>query len=404
VHAKCGAVRLRVQAFFARTAVFDRMYGVTPSVQSPCWPSPAGFFMPSDSEYMQHALALAAKGLGRTSPNPMVGCVVVSGNEVVGEGYHEYAGGPHAEVNAFRDIPAEHRKNLTVYVTLEPCAHHGKTPPCIDFLLKEDLARVVVAMEDPNPLTKGHSVRRLREADVRVDLGCCEAEARRLNEVFIKYITTGRPFVVAKCGMTLDGKIASHTGHSKWITCEAARTRVHEMRSQMDAILVGSRTVMLDDPSLTCRAVNGHSKDPIRVVLDAGEYLDSKRRIFQLNSKAPTWVAVSVERNYPEADDVIRVPKGDGGVDMTVLMDELGKRGVTSLLIEGGGTTLASAFMAGIVDKVMFFVAPKILGGRAAVSPVEGPGFETIDDAIQLDHMTATPVGQDLLIEAYVRP
>lgn len=404
MHAKCGAVRLRVQAFFARAAVFGRMHGTIPSFHLPCWPRPAGFFMPSDSEYMQRALALAAKGLGRTSPNPMVGCVVVFGNEVVGEGYHEYAGGPHAEVNAFRDIPAERRKQLTVYVTLEPCAHHGKTPPCLDFLLKEDLARVVVAMEDPNPLTKGQSIRKLRDADVRVDLGCCEAEARRLNEVFIKYITTGRPFVVAKCGMTLDGKIASHTGHSKWITCEAARTRVHEMRCQMDAILVGSRTVMLDDPSLTCRVVNGYSKDPIRVVLDAGEYLDSKRRIFQLNSEAPTWVAVSADRDYPEADDVIRVPKGDGGVDMAVLMDELGKRGVTSLLIEGGGTTHASAFMAGIVDKVMFFVAPKILGGRAAVSPVEGPGFETIDEAIQLDHMTATPVGQDLLIEAYVRP
>lgn len=360
--------------------------------------------MPSDSEYMQRALALAAKGLGRTSPNPMVGCVVVAGQEIVGEGFHEYAGGPHAEVNAFRDIPAERRKGLTVYVTLEPCAHHGKTPPCLDFLLKEDLSRVVVAMEDPNPLTRGRSIARLREAGISVDVGCCEAEARRLNEVFIKYITTGRPFVIVKCGMTLDGKIASRTGHSRWITCEAARTRVHEIRSQVDGILVGSRTVMLDDPSLTCRLVNGFAKDPTRIILDAGEYLDSKRRIFQLNSEAPTWVAVSADHDYPEADDVIRLPKGNGGIDMAVLMDELGKRSITSLLIEGGGTTHASAFKAGIVDKVMFFVAPKILGGRDAVSPVEGEGFATIDEAIQLDHMTATPVGQDLLIEAYVRP
>lgn len=360
--------------------------------------------MPSDSEYMHRALALAAKGRGRTSPNPMVGCVVVAGNDVVGEGFHEYAGGPHAEVNAFRDIPAAQRRQLTVYVTLEPCAHHGKTPPCVEFLLQEDLTRVVVAMEDPNPLTQGKSIARLREAGVRVDVGCCEAEARRLNEVFIKYITTGRPFVIAKCGMTLDGKIASHTGHSRWITCETSRARVHEIRSQVDGILVGSRTVMLDDPSLTCRLVNGVSKDPTRIILDAGEYLDSKRRIFQLNSEAPTWVAVSADHDYPDADEVIRVPKGNGGVDMDVLMDELGRRGITSLLIEGGGTTHASAFMAGIVDKVMFFVAPKILGGRDAVSPVEGPGFESIDEAIQLDHMTATPVGQDLLIEAYVRP
>jgi len=360
--------------------------------------------MPSDSEYMQRALALAANGRGRTSPNPMVGCVVVSGNSVVGEGFHEYAGGPHAEVNAFRDIPAEARTQLTVYVTLEPCAHHGKTPPCVDFLLNEDLVRVVVAMKDPNPLTAGKSVARLREAGIRVDVGCCEAEARRLNEIFIKHITTGRPFVIAKCGMTLDGKIASHTGHSRWITCEASRARVHEIRSEVDGILVGSRTVMLDDPSLTARLVNGVVKDPTRIVLDAGAYLDGKRRIFQLNSKAPTWVAVSEDRDYPEADDVIRVPRGDGGVDMAVLMDELGKRGITSLLIEGGGTTHASAFNAGIVDKVMFFVTPKILGGREAVSPVEGPGRETVDEAIQLDQMTATPIGQDLLIEAYVRP
>lgn len=353
---------------------------------------------------MHRALALAAKGRGRTSPNPLVGCVVVSDNEVVGEGYHEYAGGPHAEINAFRDIEPPLRKRLTIYVTLEPCAHEGKTPPCVDFLLQEDLVRVVIAMEDPNPLTRGKSVAKLGEAGIQVDVGCCEAEARILNEVFIKYITTGRPFVIAKCGMTLDGKIASHTGHSKWITCEMARERVHEIRGQVDGILVGSRTVMLDDPSLTCRLTNGIKKDPTRIVLDAGEYLDSKRRIFQVKSDAQTWIAVTEDRDYPAADAVIRVPKGDGGVDMAALMDELGQREITSLLIEGGGTTLASAFNAGVVDKAMFFVAPKILGGRDAVTPVEGAGFATVDEAIQLERMTATPIGQDLLIEAYVRP
>lgn len=360
--------------------------------------------MPTDSVYMEQALALAAKGRGRTAPNPMVGCVVLSDNEVVGQGYHEYAGGPHAEINAFRDIPSSRRKRLTVYVTLEPCAHEGKTPPCVDFLLQEDLVRVVIAMEDPNPLTKGKSVAKLHEAGIQVDVGCCGAEARKLNEVFIKYITTGRPFVIAKCGMTLDGKIASHTGHSKWITSDTARERVHEIRSQVDGILVGSRTLMLDDPSLTCRLIDGVKKDPTRIVLDAGEYLDSKRRIFQLKSDAQTWVAVTEDRDYPAADAVIRVPKGEGGVDMAVLMDELGQRGITSLLIEGGGTTLAAAFTADIVDKVMFFVAPKILGGRDAVTPVEGAGFATIDEAIQLERMTATPIGPDLLIEAYVRP
>lgn len=359
--------------------------------------------MPTDKSYMERALALAANGRGRTSPNPMVGCVVVSDNTVVGEGYHEFAGGPHAEVNAFRDIPPERRRGLTVYVTLEPCAHEGKTPPCVDFLLQEDIARLVVAMEDPNPLTRGKGIARLREAGIQVDVGCCELEARALNEVFEKFITTGRPFVIAKCAMTLDGKIASHTGHSKWITSELARERVHTIRSQVDGILVGSRTVMLDDPSLTCRLTNGLRKDPTRIILDAGEYLDSQRRIFQLKSEARTWVAATEDRDYPAADSVIRVPRGDGGVDMGVLMDELGKREITSLLIEGGGTTHASAFNAGVVDKVLFFVAPKILGGRDAVTPVEGPGFGTVDEAIQLERMTSVPIGPDLLIEAYVR-
>jgi diaminohydroxyphosphoribosylaminopyrimidine deaminase / 5-amino-6-(5-phosphoribosylamino)uracil reductase len=362
------------------------------------------FFMPSDKTYMEQALALAAKGRGRVSPNPLVGCVVVSDNEVVGEGFHEYAGGPHAEVNAFQDIAPPQRKRMTVYVTLEPCAHHGKTPPCVDFLLQEDIVRIVVAMEDPNPLTAGKSLARLREAGVQVDLGCCEAEARRLNEAFIKFITTGRPFVISKCGMTLDGKIASHTGHSKWITSEASRTKVHEIRAEVDGILVGSRTVMLDDPSLTCRLTEGFAKDPTRIILDAEEYLDSKRRIFHLNSEAETWIAVGADRDYPEADAVIHVPQGEGGIDLDALIDKLGARGITSLLIEGGGTTHAAAFKAGIVDKVMFFVAPKILGGRDAVTAVEGTGFETVDAAIQLDAMTATPISQDLLIEAYVRP
>lgn len=360
--------------------------------------------MPSDKTYMERALDLASKARGRTSPNPMVGCVVVSDKEVVGEGYHEYAGGPHAEVNAFQDIAPPQRKQLTVFVTLEPCAHHGKTPPCVEMLLQEDIVRVVVAMEDPNPLTAGKSIARLCEAGIQVDVGCCEVEARRLNEVFVKYITTGRPFVVAKCAMTLDGKIASHTGHSKWITSEAARTRVHQIRAALDGILVGSRTVMLDDPSLTCRLETGFVKDPTRIILDAGEYLDDQRRVFNLNSSAETWVAVGTDRKYPAADAVIRVPQGEGGVDIAALMDMLGARGITSLLIEGGGTTHAAAFKAGIVDKVMFFVAPKILGGRDALTPVEGAGFDTVDEAIQLDGMTATAIGPDLLIEAYVRP
>ncbi len=358
--------------------------------------------MANETQYMQRALALAALGRGRTSPNPMVGCVIEDDGQIIGEGYHAAAGQSHAEANA---IQAAGRgiEGATVYVTLESCAHQGRTPPCADLLIEHRPARVVVAMQDPNPLVAGKGIDRLRDAGIRVDVGLLEAEARRLNEVFIKFVTTGRPFVIAKCGMTLDGKIATYTGHSRWVTGEAARHLVHELRNEIDAILVGSRTLMLDDPSLTTRINDSAHKDPIRVVLDAGAYLDGERRVFHVESEAPTWVAVSEERVYDFTDDLIRVPHGPGGVDMFLLMQELGKRNVTSLLIEGGGTTHASAFEAGIVDKVMFFIAPKIVGGRDAVTPVEGQGIALMDDAIALDDVQVRLVGEDILVEGYVR-
>lgn len=357
--------------------------------------------MPADTEYMRRALELAALGRGRTSPNPMVGCVIEDDGQIIGEGYHARAGEPHAEANA---IHAAGRgiEGATVYVNLEPCAHHGRTPPCAELLIAHRPARVVVAMQDPNPLVAGKGIDKLRDAGIRVDVGMLEAEARRLNEVFVKHVTTGRPFVIAKCGMTLDGKIATSAGHSRWVTGEEARLRVHQLRNEVDAILVGSRTVMLDDPSLTTRLPDADHRDPIRVVLDAGQYLDGARRIFHVESAAPTWVAVTEEREYACADQVIRVPRGPGGVDMFLLMEELGKRGVASLLVEGGGTTLASAFEAGIVDKVMFFIAPKIVGGRDAVTPVEGKGVALMDDAIQLDEVSVSRVGGDILVEGYV--
>ena len=356
----------------------------------------------TDTEYMRQALALAEKGRGRTSPNPMVGCVIVRDGHVLGEGYHARAGAAHAEVIAVEASGGD-VKGSTVYVTLEPCAHHGKTPPCVDLLVEQRPARVVIAMEDPNPLVAGKGIDALRAAGIETEVGLLEDEARRLNEVFIKFITTGRPFVIAKCGMTLDGKIATRTGHSQWVTCEASRRKVHELRNEMDAILVGSRTVMVDDPSLTTRLDRLDTRDPVRVILDAGEYLDAGRRVFHLDSGAPTWVAVSEDRSYVEADQTIPVPCGNGGVDMAALMEELGGRNVTSLVIEGGGTTHASSFEAGIVDKVWFFVAPKIVGGREALTPVEGDGFATMDEAIRLERMTAAPVGDDLLVEAYVK-
>lgn len=358
------------------------------------------FFMPTDRDYMERALALAALAQGRTSPNPMVGCVVVQDGEILGEGYHEKAGEPHAEVVALRE--AGDVSGATVYVTLEPCCHEGRTPPCVDLLKERKPKRVVVAMEDPNPKVAGRGIEALRDAGVEVSVGLLEDRARTLNEAFIKYITTGLPFVIAKCGMSLDGKIATRTGDSRWVTGEESRMWVHRLRNQVDAILVGSRTVMLDDPSLTTRLPQEAVQDPIRVILDSSEYLSGDRKVFNTESAAPTWIAVEEKRAIEGVDEVIQIPKGAGGLDMEMLMRELARREVTSVLIEGGGTTHASAFEAGLVDKVMFFIAPKIIGGREAVSAVDGEGSEMMADAVALERMTATPVGNDILLEAYV--
>lgn len=356
----------------------------------------------TDPKYMQRALELAARGKGRTSPNPMVGCVIVREGKIIGEDYHKRAGEPHAEILAIKAAGGD-VKGATIYLNLEPCTHHGRTPPCVDVLLEKRPARVVVAMSDPNPKVSGEGIFRLREAGIDVEVGLFEEEARKLNEAFSKYITTGLPFVICKAAMTLDGKIATHTGQSQWVTSEESRRRVHQLRNEVDAILVGSRTVMLDDPSLTTRLETGEKHDPIRIILDADDYLDENRRVFDVESTAPTWVVLPETRECERADEVLHVRRGGEGFDMHHLMTVLGEREITSILIEGGGTTHASAFEAGIVDKVMFFVAPKIIGGRDAVTAVEGEGVEAMDEAILLERMTAEPIGEDLLIEAYVK-
>ncbi|NIA13029.1 MAG: bifunctional diaminohydroxyphosphoribosylaminopyrimidine deaminase/5-amino-6-(5-phosphoribosylamino)uracil reductase RibD [Nitrospiraceae bacterium] len=360
--------------------------------------------MGSDQDYMARALELAARARGRTSPNPMVGCVVVRNGQVLGEGYHHAAGQPHAEVDAVR--AAGDISGATLYVSLEPCCFEGRTPACTDLLIERRPARVIIAMHDPNPRVSGEGIFRLRDAGIEVEVGVLEEEAQRLNEVFCKYATTGMPFVIAKCGMSLDGKIATRTGDSKWVTGETARRRVHELRNEVDAILVGSRTVMLDDPSLTTRLDSEgetDARDPIRVLLDAENYLDATAHVFHVESDAPTWVAVPDHCTFDGADDVLPIPAGANGLDMRLLMRKLAAREVTSVLIEGGGTTLASAFEAGVVDKALFFVAPKIVGGKDAITAVEGEGAARMCDAIQLERMRTEPLGEDVLIEAYVK-
>jgi diaminohydroxyphosphoribosylaminopyrimidine deaminase/5-amino-6-(5-phosphoribosylamino)uracil reductase len=355
----------------------------------------------TDEDFMRQALYMAQRARGRTSPNPMVGAVLVRDGEIIGEGFHKAAGQPHAEVNAA--TIAGDIEGATLYVTLEPCAHEGRTPPCADFLIEKRIGRVVVAMEDPNPLVSGEGVRKLQAAEIPVDVGVLGDEAAALNEAYVKFVTTGTPFVIAKCGMSLDGKIATRTGESRWVTGEASREMVHHLRNEVDAIMVGSRTVMLDDPSLTTRLPTSGTRDPIRIIIDADEYLDDSRRVFNNESPSPTWVVVPRERTIPRADDILHMPGGTGGVDMHALMRELGRREITSVLLEGGGTTHASAFEAGIVDKVWFFIAPKIIGGREAVTPVEGEGPAHMADIVELERMKATPVGDDILIEAYVK-
>ncbi len=359
------------------------------------------FVMSADREHMETALELAARGRGLTSPNPMVGCVVVKDGEIVGEGFHERAGMPHAEVNAIDDAGGG-MAGATLYVTLEPCCTHGRTPPCTDLIIDHAPQRVVVAMEDPNPAVSGRGIEQIRSAGIKVDIGVLEKDARRLNEAYTKHVTTGLPFVIAKCGMSLDGKIATRTGDSKWVTGEASRQMVHRLRNEVDAIMVGSRTVMIDNPALTTRIVNHTGKDPVRIILDEGGYLDESARVFQHESAAPTWVVLPDDGEFAEADQTLHIPRGREGVDIELLMRQLGERGLMSVLIEGGGTTHASAFEAGVVDKILFFIAPKIIGGRDAITAVEGEGAEKMCDAVLLERMRAIPVGEDILIEAYV--
>ncbi len=360
-----------------------------------------GCVMHDDKHYMQRAIDLAARALGKTSPNPMVGCVVVKEGRIVGEAFHTSAGEPHAEVAALADTG--NVADATVYVSLEPCSHHGRTPPCAELIGDLGPSRVVVAMEDPNPLVSGRGLQVLRDAGIQVEVGLLEDKARRLNEVFVKYITTGLPFVIAKCGMSLDGKIATHTGDSKWITGEKSRAHSHHLRQQVDAILVGSRTVVLDDPSLTARLPGSERCNPIRVILDGREGLHHEYKIFKQPREAPSWIVTTTPRTYNNADAVLKVSGEPGDVNLLELMQELGRREVTSVLIEGGGATLASAFAANIVDKVAFYIAPKIIGGHDALGSVTGVGAATLGDATTLHDMQATNLGEDILMEAYVR-
>lgn len=352
---------------------------------------------------MLRALRLARRALGATSPNPAVGAVVVRDGRVVGEGYHRRAGLPHAEVEALR-AAGELARGADLYVTLEPCCHQGRTPPCTQAILEAGVRRVIVGTLDPNPRVHGRGVQLLREAGLEVEVGVLEEACRELNRWYEKYITTGMPYVTLKLAASLDGKIATHRGDSRWITSERARAEVHRLRGRSDAVVVGANTVLRDDPQLTPRAARPR-RVPLRVVVDARLRVDPGAAV--LRTPPPTLVATTEHAPSRRREEIARtgaevvvLPARGGMVDLKALMRELGRREVATVLMEGGGQLAASALEQGLVDRVMFFYAPLIIGGELAPSMVRGAGAERLEEAVRLQDLRVRRLGPDLLVEA----
>ncbi|MCP4713785.1 MAG: bifunctional diaminohydroxyphosphoribosylaminopyrimidine deaminase/5-amino-6-(5-phosphoribosylamino)uracil reductase RibD [Deltaproteobacteria bacterium] len=361
-------------------------------------------------KWMRAALRLARKGAGKVSPNPMVGALLVKKGIVVGKGYHRAFGGPHAEVHVLAQAGIAAR-GAELYVTLEPCSHHGKTPPCAEAVIRAGVTRVYVGMVDPNPLVGGQGIALLRQAGITVEVGICEDACRRLNEAFITYVGTGKPFVVLKAAMTLDGKIATYTGNSRWITCEQSRRMVHRLRAELDAVMVGSGTVLSDDPQLTVRLRSAAARNPVRVIVDSALRTPLTSRLVS-DGAARTLIFTAPEksdgakaRRIREAGaEVVAVPLKRGRVDLGNVLRCLGKQQIASVLLEGGATLNAAALEAGLVDKAMLFYAPKIVGGAKAPGMVGGSGRAKMDDCIVLRDMAVKKSGTDILVEGYVRP
>ena len=358
---------------------------------------------------MTRALELAALARGRTAPNPMVGAVLVSGDTVVGEGFHARAGEPHAEAVALAAAgPAARGADL--YVTLEPCAHHGRTPPCADAIIEAGVARVFAAMRDPNPKVDGQGIARLKAAGVAVKVGLLGVEAARLNEVYCKNVTSSLPQVTLKIGMSLDGKTATRTGDARWITSEASRRRVHEMRNEVDAVLVGIGTILADDPDLTTRLPGTDCRHPDRVVIDSHLRIPSRSRVLAHRNRGRTILVVGPHAPEPRVREmralgaeVIVVDGGERRVDLRLVLERLFALGITSVLIEGGSEIAASSLEAGIVDKLVFFIAPLLIGGREAPPVIGGRGVGPLADAARLHDVRWSAVGDDLMVEGYVR-
>jgi diaminohydroxyphosphoribosylaminopyrimidine deaminase/5-amino-6-(5-phosphoribosylamino)uracil reductase len=361
--------------------------------------------------YMRRALELAEKGRGRTSPNPMVGAVLVKNGRVVGEGYHRKAGLPHAEIEALRRA-GKNARGADLYVNLEPCCHFGKTPPCTEAILSAGVRKVIVGMRDPNRLVSGKGFRQLKKNGVQVKTGPLRKECERLNEVFIKFVRTGNPFVVLKTAVSLDGKIATSSGESKWITGPKAREKVHRVRNTVDAIVAGAGTIVKDDPFLTTRLGKKSAvvKHPVRVILDNEFLVPLKSNVFKnadtqrvLYATGKNLSSLRKKQLMRRGIEILILKENKGKVDLLHLMRALGDRDITSVLIEGGGEVNASALSAGIVDKVMVFVAPILIGGKDAPGPLGGKGIRRLESAFQIKNMTVNQIGNDFLLEGYIQ-
>lgn len=354
-----------------------------------------------EEKYMKLALELARKGEGKVNPNPMVGAVIVKNSKIIGSGYHEKYGEFHAERNAILSC-GEDTRGADIYVTLEPCCHYGKTPPCTEAIIKSGIKRVFVGCTDDNPIVENKGINILRENGIEVVVGVLEKECRKLNEIFFHYIKYGTPFVIMKYAMTADGKIASYTGHSKWITGEPAREHVHKMRNKVSGVMAGIGTVLADDPLLTCRTEGG--VNPVRIICDSSLRTPYDCNIIKTAENVKTYIAVSQkhdEEKRKKFEDlgVEFIICGKEQTDIKELLKVLGEKKIDSVLIEGGGNINFSALNAGVVNKVYSYIAPKILGGENAKTPVEGIGLERADNPFNLRAVHTEIIGTDLFVE-----
>jgi len=333
-------------------------------------------------KYMRMALQLAAKAEGMTSPNPLVGAVIVKDGKVIGRGYHKRCGLPHAEVNALNDAGRKELKRATLFVTLEPCDHFGRTPPCTDAIIESGIKKVVIGMKDPNPINNGKGIAKFKKHGIKTVSGVLEDEARSLNKPYIKFITKKMPYVTVKMAESLDGKIATRTGDSRWITSDDARRYVRELRGKADAVMVGASTVLRDDPLLLSKVFG--RREPIRIVVCGRRNMPSRLRIFSDTGLSP----------------VVMARAENGMVDLRELLRELAKMGIAHLLVEGGGSLVASLVEDRLVDRFLFFVAPKIIGGSLAPTSVEGKGVSNVREALMLKNVEIRKFEKDILIEA----